>query len=993
MSGSTSDINIAITATDAASAVLNRTSANVAGFSSNINRYISSMNSGLRSYNNAMSGFNRTTRLAMVAAGYAVYKFTSTAITDYKSLEQQHAKTMGAIATNYDKTAKSQAKFYADSKSLKEDAIRAGTTGPTGTGSLYTPAQASSVQTELVKSGLTASDITKNNLTNTVIKFAGGNDLTTSEATEYAVNIAHMYSIKPKNWGKMLDQLSRAADLSTVDVPDIYESLKYAGGITGALNRPITEVLGLITEMGNAGLKGNMAGTGIQALFTKLLAPTAAATNGTAKTAPDTYTSNLLAAFIKSNVKNGKFADMTTVSDNLQKAFGVMNNQEQAWFAKELLGLFQMKAGFNIAKNGGSTLASIEKDLTTKAQGTNDRKWNITMDSSYGKLEKLENMWTGVETDWGYRLSPLVDSIADEFTKFLTKKGNYKIDYNKLDKALKTSSGMISENYGSGLGGVVQSLGSFGLGASQVGGTVAPTAEGIVSSLGKLLGGDPVGAMKTFQSGVSETNKKIEGLPKNLQELGRQARNLIIAFAALSAINFSTQLLEGITTIWKYTLGRTTTAKMSVTAGSVVLQDTGLLDKNGNTIYRKSESTGNPTSTGATILGTDGKPVSKSVANDVQKSMIVDSNGNPISTTDEAAMVSSKSKLLKTGGTAVLGTYSVLEMLGINDAILDKLGVKGQARNVVDTGRSAIDWTIMIAFLDKMLTGGKIVQLLTNILKSPALWPAVAVGAAAGGSVIAAGGGVMLATGVLQDQARADYIDRAFANAKKHGVKAVLTGQSEDWWTKTKEMFTGDYSHDNAVVTVPTKAEENAYKSSLKYKWNGTTVNQAAPTKNWWDNMVTVAGMDGYTAAYAKWKKQQDANNKKANTDSTRFSSAQAIYYGTTGKLLTVDDYNKDINYWKKSKLIDQSTGAESKLVNNESLLKELAKQYNVQMKSDIKIYPSISVSVKLDKNGNITNQSVTLNGSAKVASGQNQQYQIQSSRHTGGGTKKVGSK
>ena len=65
----------------------------------NMQNNVTHFNYALRQYNNAMSGINNTIKKVVKEAGSAVYDFTSDAISNFSELSEQHAKTLGAMAT------------------------------------------------------------------------------------------------------------------------------------------------------------------------------------------------------------------------------------------------------------------------------------------------------------------------------------------------------------------------------------------------------------------------------------------------------------------------------------------------------------------------------------------------------------------------------------------------------------------------------------------------------------------------------------------------------------------------------------------------------------------------------------------------------------------------------------------------------------------------------------------------------------------------------
>ena len=508
---------------------------------------IGGIDSALRSYNATMYRFNRITYSAVRMAGGAIADFTKDAINNYTELERQHAKTMGAMATEYGKTAEAQAKFFSDSEKLKQQAMQLGTYGPNGKGSLYTVTDVSYAQTSLIKSGMSADDILRSDALSSVLKFAGGNDLDIDTATRFAVNLATVFDIPVERWGTMLDMVTKAADISVIDVEDIMDSLTYTGGIASGLGRNLQEVLGVISIMGQAGLRGRVAGTGMQAFFTRILA-SGELSDTSIESAPSDYAAQMYNAFIEEAVDpNGRFKDMDEVADLLDTAMSTLNDQEQAWFAKKLFGLYQMKAAYAITgavDEDGNLITDYINQIENQSKGTNDIKYELMQGSQYGKMQSLKNAWEGTKLDFGEKLSPVVSAISDELFNFLSNNGNYDINWDRLREAINESGTLIGEKYGESIGQAVEDLGNFGIDAALITEAVSPEIGGLFGGIVKLLNGDISGALDEFSEGIEDTNDNIDGLPEDLQDTAKAARNVIIAFTALSGINLATQILQ-----------------------------------------------------------------------------------------------------------------------------------------------------------------------------------------------------------------------------------------------------------------------------------------------------------------------------------------------------------------------------------------------------------------------------------------------------------------
>lgn len=328
-------ITIEIEAKDYASSVFRSVTSGLNTFAVTANNGIYRANNALRSYNNTMRGFNSTVQRALWDAGRAVYNFTTDAIKQFAELEKQHAKTMGAMSSNYNlNTATGLQQFNANSRALMDQAIYMGYNGVSGKGSLHSPHEISAAQTALVKANISEKDILNTNALSDVIKFAGANDLSLDRAVEFAVQLGTQFNYDPSEWGGMLDQVTYAANASIIDVDDIIESMKYAGNMAAGYDQPLHEILAAIAVMGQSGLKGSQAGTGIQAIFSRGMSPTGITNAGLP---PTENVEEIYNGFVSKVLdENGNFLGIGNFADVLEQETSGLSDQETSWFYKKL---------------------------------------------------------------------------------------------------------------------------------------------------------------------------------------------------------------------------------------------------------------------------------------------------------------------------------------------------------------------------------------------------------------------------------------------------------------------------------------------------------------------------------------------------------------------------------------------------------------------------------------------------------------------------------
>ena len=598
------------------------TSNGIASFASKLESGINRVNSVTRHYNSIMSGFNRTVINGVREMGSAIYDFTSDSIKNFTDFSEQHAKTLGAMAADYDNTAQSQAKFFEDAQKLKDQAMQIGTYGVNGTGALMSVTDVSEAQTELIKAGVSSNDIVNSNVTADVLEFAQANDLGTSQAVEFAVTLGNQFDVKQKDWGSMLDKVSHTADMSVIEVADIVQSMKWAGGITSGLDRSLEETLGLISMLGDFGLKGSQAGTGIQALLTRLLTgDTTVITQAQAEIAPGNALDKFY-EFEKVAKPDGNLLPMADVIDELNATMEDMTDEEQAWFAKKLFGLYQMKSAYALLNGDETDLNDIIKEIAEQSEGTNENKLELLLESQYGQLTSLNNLWEGVKTDVGDRLSPFVDAVRDELFTFLSSDGNYDINFDNLRTALDESCNLIEEKYGTAISNAVRGIGDFTIDLTEVVNELGPeVGEGLLEMIGSALEGDIFGKGGMFDDWgtmVDNLDTAVEGLPEDLQDLGEAVVGCIEWFGALVTLNVASEIAELISSVLQI-LSIAGGAVINV-AGAVVVNGTGTGTGKGT---GGGAGTGGGTTAGAGAAGVAGSALSGSTvvgsADDVAK--------------------------------------------------------------------------------------------------------------------------------------------------------------------------------------------------------------------------------------------------------------------------------------------------------------------------------------------------------------------------------------
>jgi TP901 family phage tail tape measure protein len=115
---------------------------------------------------------------------------------------------------------------------------------------------------EMGKAGMGV-DETLTNIT-AAIKLAGSTDTDLSTTTDTMISVMKQWRIEFTKSAHVADMLSYAVNASVIDMPDLAESMKYAGSTALDMGVGIEEVTAMVMALGQAGMKGSMAGVAVE---------------------------------------------------------------------------------------------------------------------------------------------------------------------------------------------------------------------------------------------------------------------------------------------------------------------------------------------------------------------------------------------------------------------------------------------------------------------------------------------------------------------------------------------------------------------------------------------------------------------------------------------------------------------------------------------------------------------------------------------------------
>lgn len=143
----------------------------------------------------------------------------------------------------------------------------------------FTSSQAAEGLRFLAKAGWEANSALK--ALPSFVDLATASEMEFSRAADIATDVMGAFRLKSsdatenlKQLVRVNDVLSKAVNMSNIDMEDLFETIKFAGPIAKTAGVSLEDFSAMAAFVGGAGIKGSMGGTALRTMFLNLVAPT-----------------------------------------------------------------------------------------------------------------------------------------------------------------------------------------------------------------------------------------------------------------------------------------------------------------------------------------------------------------------------------------------------------------------------------------------------------------------------------------------------------------------------------------------------------------------------------------------------------------------------------------------------------------------------------------------------------------------------------------------
>lgn len=351
-----------------------------------------------------------------------------------------------------------------------------------GVDTKFTTTEVAGAAKYLGMAGLNIEDI--NNSIKPIANLAIISDAPLDRMADIVTNIQTAYGLDSSKMGQISDILTSVTTSTNTNVLEMGEAMKFAAPMMSMVKISFNEATAAIGALGNAGLKGTVAGTALRAMMTRLLNPTKKGTE----------------VLKKYNIQLYEL-DKATGKTKLRSLFDIFSQlKSNDASVQDLTKLFD-KIGGNAANNVFAELMKLPELIQNSiySGGLADSIASKKQDTIKGKWDKVTSQFTETGMTIFEAFNPIIKNGLDDLILLLQQPGTAQMFKDvatglvALTKALVGVSMWVSENWNwleyFIIGGILfKKLSSITLAIVEMGGTIVKSIKA-ARSLTTVIGG------------------------------------------------------------------------------------------------------------------------------------------------------------------------------------------------------------------------------------------------------------------------------------------------------------------------------------------------------------------------------------------------------------------------------------------------------------------------------------------------------------------------
>lgn len=256
-----------------------------------------------------------------------------------------------------------------------------------GADTIYSADQIADSFTDLAKAGVGVDKLLAG-IGEAVASLGAATDMPLADAATSLTTILNTFGIEAEEAVSVVDKLAGAANASSIDVQDLIITMTYAGASAKTAGIEFEDVNDAIALLGERGIKGSKAGTGLRQMFDKLLAPTKSGSAALKELGIITEdgTNKLIDM-------DGGLKPIPALLDTLNGSLEGLTTAEKTDVLGGIFPITSLPTILNLLDGGSDALARLNGEInkTTAAEVASERLDNLAGDVEYlrGEFDTL----------------------------------------------------------------------------------------------------------------------------------------------------------------------------------------------------------------------------------------------------------------------------------------------------------------------------------------------------------------------------------------------------------------------------------------------------------------------------------------------------------------------------------------------------------------------------------------------------------------------------
>lgn len=242
-----------------------------------------------------------------------------------------------------------------------------------------------------------------------ILDLAGASMTNLATSAQIAINTMYQFNKTARDMGQITDVLTYASNKSAINLTDLGESLKYVSATGVDLGQQLPDVLATLMVLGNAGLKGSIAGVGLENMMRYMaLGMGQFAKTGRSKAWESVGLDPKKLVTKEGNLK--PLPDIFTALSNALQGMGDVDKQNI------LYSLFNVRG-----KRGASKLLQQMGQWGKYRQALSNVEANpgfakqireLMMGGPEGDIARLTGVWQSFKNEFTLAISPLIKAVT-----------------------------------------------------------------------------------------------------------------------------------------------------------------------------------------------------------------------------------------------------------------------------------------------------------------------------------------------------------------------------------------------------------------------------------------------------------------------------------------------------------------------------------------------------------------------------------------------------